>query len=145
MNMNEDRKAYDAKTREKILGREECPFCDVSAQADHTVWKGKYWYILRNLYPYSGDEQHLMVVPYVHKTFATELTSDEVGELVEVYQFMKDFYGDTQYFSCTRETMGNRSVEHYHTHFFPGHLQWKYLRKMLEIQGFPIEEDLHIP
>jgi hypothetical protein len=29
-------------------------------------------------------------------------------------------------------------------HFIPGALQWKYLRKMLENQGFPIEENLDI-
>ncbi len=144
MNRSEDRKAYDAKTRIKILGRDECPFCDVDAQADHTLWKGKYWYILHNLYPYSGDEKHLMVVPYLHKTFATELTNDEIGEFVEIYQFMKIYYGETEYFSCTRETMGNRSVEHYHTHYIPGKLEGKYLRKMLELQWFPIEEDLTI-
>jgi diadenosine tetraphosphate (Ap4A) HIT family hydrolase len=123
MTTNEDRKAYDAKTRLKILGRDECPFCDMNAQANHTVWKGKYWYILRNLYLYSGDEKHLMVVPYAHKISATNLTSDEIAEFAEVYQFMKGFYGESQYFSCTRETMGNRSVEHYHTHYLPGHLQ----------------------
>jgi hypothetical protein len=38
--------------------------------------------------------------------------------------------------------MDHRSIEHFHIHYIPGKLQWKYLRKMLEWQGFPIQEDL---
>jgi hypothetical protein len=38
--------------------------------------------------------------------------------------------------------MANRSVEHLHMHFLAGKLQWRYLRKMLENQWFPIKEDL---
>jgi diadenosine tetraphosphate (Ap4A) HIT family hydrolase len=40
--------------------------------------------------------------------------------------------------------MWNRSVEHIHIHFIPGRLQWKYLRKMLENQGYPIHQELDI-
>lgn len=135
-----DRKSYDDTMRDRILGKDECPFCHISAQKDHTFWKGNYWYILHNIYPYSGDEKHLMAVPYNHKAFSHELDSDEISELSEIYRWMKEFYGEDDYFSCTRETLGNRSIEHYHMHFLPGKLQGKYIRKMLENQGFPIVE-----
>ena len=127
-----------------VTWRDGCPFCDVALQSGHTVWKGKYWYILYNLFPYSGDDQHLMAVPYAHRSFAHELDQDEVSELADVYAWMKNFYGERPYFSCTRETMDHRSIEHFHMHYIPGKLQWKYLRKMLEWQGFPIQEDLQI-
>lgn len=55
---------------------------------------------------------------------------------------MREFFGDTEYFSCTRESIGNRSVEHLHIHFIPGVLKGKFLRKMLELQGFPIKQTL---
>ena len=135
-----NRKSYDDTMRDRILRKNECPFCDISAQKDHTLWKGKYWYILHNIYPYSGDEKHLMAVPYTHKAFSYELDPYEISELSEIYRWMKGFYGEGDYFSCTRETLGNRSIEHYHMHFLPGKLQWRYIRKMLELQGFPIVE-----
>jgi diadenosine tetraphosphate (Ap4A) HIT family hydrolase len=40
--------------------------------------------------------------------------------------------------------MGNRSVEHYHIHFIPGRLQGKFIRCMLQGQGFPIEAEVKI-
>jgi diadenosine tetraphosphate (Ap4A) HIT family hydrolase len=60
---------------------------------------------------------------------------------------MKNFFeesGEQDYFSSTRETMGNRSIEHYHMHFLPGRLQGKFLRCMLEGQGFPITAEVQI-
>lgn len=138
------REQYDALTRDKLLGKDECPFCDSVSQAGHTVWKGKYWYILRNIFPYSGDGDHLMAVPYDHKAFSHELTADEIVELADIYAFMKSYYWEKQYFSCTRESFANRSIEHFHMHFIPGKLQWKFIRKMLELQWFPIHEELTI-
>ncbi|GAB0175008.1 MAG: hypothetical protein HHAS10_08870 [Candidatus Altimarinota bacterium] len=138
------RAQYDALTRDRILGKSECPFCDISGQTGHTIWKGKYWYILKNLFPYSGNEDHIMAVPYEHKCFSYELNQSEILELSGIYEFVKNYYGEKDYFSCTRETFSNRSIEHFHMHFIPGKLQGKWLRKMLEGQGFPIHEDLKI-
>jgi diadenosine tetraphosphate (Ap4A) HIT family hydrolase len=95
----------------------------MDSNAGHTVWKGKYWYIIHNTYPYSGDSDHLMAIPCGHKTYSHELSSDEVLELADIYAFMRDYYGERQYFSCTRESMANRSIEHLHMHFLPGKLQ----------------------
>ena len=128
----------------KIFYEDECPFCNSLEQDWHTIWKWKYRYILHNLFPYSWNEKHLMAVPYQHRAFSWELTGDEFLEIKDIQAFMKDYYKEENYFSCTRETMWNRSIEHYHMHFVPWRLQWKYLRKMLENQGFPIKEDLDI-
>jgi diadenosine tetraphosphate (Ap4A) HIT family hydrolase len=85
-----------------------------------------------------------MATPYEHKAFFHDLTSDEISELKDIHAFMKQYFGNKEYFSSTRETLANRSVEHYHMHFIPGQLQGAYLRKMLENQGFPIQEELDI-
>jgi len=129
------RKEYHAKIWKKIYWKDDCPFC-----FDYeSIWEWKHWYILKNIYPYSWNEQHLMAVPFTHKKFASEITSEEFLELENVHKFVKNFYWEENYFSCTRESMWNRSIEHYHMHFIPWRLQWQYLRKMLENQGFPIE------
>jgi diadenosine tetraphosphate (Ap4A) HIT family hydrolase len=62
----------------------------------------------------------------------------------DIYKFVKNFFWDEHYFSCTRESMGWRSIEHFHMHFIPWRLQWRYLRKMLENQGYPIVQELDI-
>lgn len=64
-----------------------------------------------------------MLVPYEHKKFSYELTTEETSEMADAYKFIKDFYGNGKYFSATRETMDNRSIEHFHIHFLPGRLQ----------------------
>ena len=64
-----------------------------------------------------------MLVPYRHIAFSYHLSSEETTELSDAYKFLKNFYGEENYFSTTRESMANRSVEHLHTHFLPGRLQ----------------------
>jgi len=132
------RKEYHAKKWKKIYWLIDCPFCN----HNNILWKWKTWFIVRNISPYSWDENHLMAVPYRHIKFSVELSLEEFSWLKEVHNFVKNYFWEVNYFSATRETMWNRSVEHLHIHFIPWRLQWKYLRKMLENQWFPIKEEL---
>ena len=138
------RKEYYDKMgdRDHVYTFEDCPFCAVEDNAGHTLWKGENWYILHNISPYTWDGWHIMAVPYRHHRFFSDLDKDEISEIPEVHSFVKTFFWEKHYFSCTRETMANRSIEHFHMHFISGKLQGKYLRKMLEDQGFPIKQDL---
>ncbi len=135
------RKEYHAKKGKKVFGKDDCPFC---YDDEFLIWTGKYWKIFHNKSSYSGDERNLLAVPKRHIIYSTDLKKEEFEELAEVHKFMKKFFGEENYFSFTRETMWSRSVEHLHIHFLAGRLQGKFLRKMLEGQGFPIEEDLKI-
>lgn len=117
------REEYHKIKPNKHFGKDNCPFCDIEANTGHIIWKGEYWYIIHNIYPYSGQKNHLMLVPFRHIVFSHELESEETTELAEGYKKIKEFYGDELYFSFTRETMANRSVEHLHIHFVPGRLQ----------------------
>ena len=138
------REEYHQKIWHKIFGQEDCPLCDRKTNTHRIIWEWKYWYVIHNKYPYSGDEKHLMAVPCKHVKFSHELSSEEFSELFDVQKFMKKFYGKEQYFSATRESMWNRSIEHVHMHFVPWKLQWKFLRCMLENQGFPIKAEVEI-
>ena len=80
-----------------------------------------------------------MAVPYKHKNYFLDLNDEEILELKKVHLFIKNFYWEEDYFSCNRETMANRSIEHLHIHFLPLKLQDKYLRNMLMNQGFSIK------
>lgn len=129
-----------------FLWKDDCPFCDLEKKKDYTIWMGKYWALLHSKYSYTGDDRHIIAIPLVHKKLFVELDDNELLELKDVHNQVKEFFGEKNYFSCTRETLSDgtrdaRSVEHMHIHFIPGKLQGKYLRKMLENQGFPIKED----
>jgi diadenosine tetraphosphate (Ap4A) HIT family hydrolase len=130
-----------------MIGREGCPFCDLEAQEDMILWKGKHWFIIQNKFPYTGTKEHIMAVPYEHHVCAHEFDTETWAEMEHVHAWVRDFYGEKGYFSFTRETVNDgdrdtRSIEHYHTHFCIGRLQGKYLRNMLQKQGFPVEQDL---
>lgn len=124
--------------------KDDCPFCKVEEQKWHTIWKWNNWYILHNLYSYTWNEMHIMAVPYRHVIYTSDLNDAELLELKDVYNFVKSFFWDKDYFSCTRETMTHRSIEHLHMQFIAWKLEWKYIRKMLQNQWFPIEQDLEV-
>lgn len=127
----------------KRIWRDGCPFCDLEAQKEYVIWKGKYWALLYSKYSDTGNDQHIVAVPCDHKKFFTELTELELLEFQEVHKQVKKFFGEKPYFSFTRDTDCDisKSVEHLHTHFIGAELQGKYLRKMLEDQGFPIKAE----
>lgn len=141
------RDEYHALIGNEVMGKSDCPFCDTEKTKNTLLHTFNYWKIILNKYPYSGQENHLMAVPIRHVQFVWGLEKEEFAELPEVHSFMKNFYEklwEQDYFSATRETMGNRSVEHYHMHFIPGRLQGKFLRCMLENQGYPIDAEVKI-
>ena len=124
----------------KIFWKEDCPLCDNKEWT--IIYRLKNWYIVHSIYTYSWDEKHLLAVPYRHIKYFTELNEEELLELREVHKKIKEFFKQEDYFSFTRETMAHRSIEHLHIHFLIWELHGKYLRKMLENQGFPIKQDL---
>jgi len=138
------RDEYHKQKWKTVFWFDDCPFCKSEEQIGHTIWKWKYWYIIHNQSPYSWNDRHIMAVPYEHKVYSVELSNEEILELKGINNFVRDFFAWENYFSATRESMANRSVEHLHIHYIPWKLQWKYIRKMLEWQWFPIKEDLKI-
>lgn len=85
-----------------------------------------------------------MAIPKGHVCYSKDLNTDHLWEFWEVHAFVKEYFGEEKYFSFTRETMDCRSVEHLHIHFLAWELQWRFLRKMLELQGYPITQELNL-
>lgn len=127
-----------------IYEENDCPFCDTGNLTDNMYYKWKYWFLLHNFAPYCWDERHLMAIPYDHIKYSRDLTKNHFDELAEIHKIVKDFFKNQSYFSFTRETMDSRSVEHLHMHFLVWKVKWSFLRKMLEMQGYPIKQNLEI-
>lgn len=87
-----------------------------------------------------------MAVPIDHILPKTDLSDAHFLELREVYKQVEKFFWNQVYFSFTRETIHDdtRSIDHLHIHFLAGRIKGKFVRKMLELQGFPIKQDLKI-
>ncbi|MBC7503389.1 hypothetical protein H7169_00245 [Candidatus Gracilibacteria bacterium] len=124
----------------EMFGKEDCPFCIDLKTNERVLWKGYYWAIIYNLYPYTHGAKHLMLIPIRHACFSHEITNTEYSELHESYDFIEKFYNGDSYFSFTRESISERSVEHVHTHFISGQLKRKTLVEMLKAQGFETSE-----
>lgn len=61
--------------------RPGCPFCEGPRKSDEDAlicWRGTYVFAVLNLYPYNTG--HLMICPYRHVPYITDLTDDELFE-----------------------------------------------------------------
>ena len=141
-----NRQEYKKKLQSKEMWNDphNCPFCNIQNKPHEIVWEWEYWFIIYNIFPYSGNDQHIMAIPKSHIVFSSDISADMWCEFPKVQSIIKDFYAGNEYFSFTRETFSWRSLEHYHMHFLPGTMKWKFLRKMLELQWFPITQELKI-
>lgn len=135
MHLRLSREEYEKMIWGKMLLKDNCPFCVPDENINKVVWRWNYWNILINLAPYTWDDNHIMATPVSHKKFFHEFDNQELLELKKVHEFVQQYYKGWEYFSATRETFGNRSVEHYHTHFLPGKMKQAYIIQMLDEQG----------
>lgn len=135
---------YASMGDKEFFEAHDCPFCSREKYQDMIIWEGIHWMILYNKYPYTGNDQHIMAVPRAHKEFFIEFSEEEVAELKQVHEKVKKFFWEKTYFSFCRETHGTitKTIKHYHMQFIGAEIQGKYLRKMLQNQGFPIEQEL---
>lgn len=67
--------------------KNECVFCSAPKEEIENddclvLHKGKYNFIMMNLYPYNNG--HLMILPYRHTADYLELTTEELNEITEL-------------------------------------------------------------
>lgn len=117
-------------------GEKSCIFCDFNSdeQKEIILWRGKYFYILHNKFPYLWLDSHLLAVPYRHVCHTSEMTKEEFYELKDVESFMKIFYGDKKYFSFIRQSWEAKSLHHLHYHYLPWEMWETSIENMLLTQ-----------
>lgn len=122
------RMAYvkNASVRPDIEGEPQCPLCksvDDDDRAHLIVHRGTLCYVVLNLYPYNPG--HLMVCPYRHVGWYTEVTDAERDEMAALTQSgMRVLQGltGTQGFNIGMNqgrTGGAGIHEHLHQHVVP--------------------------
>ncbi|MCP4523455.1 MAG: HIT family protein [Candidatus Gracilibacteria bacterium] len=128
------RDEYDKNRNNKCIGKDDCPFCIIDKDLNTVLYESDHWIVFVALASYTGDDKHVLAFPKRHKIFYHELSDDEVLDLKNIYTFCEEYFGDNNYFSATRESMSNRSVEHYHMHFIQGKLKANAMIEMLANQ-----------
>lgn len=128
------REEYDSKRNNKCAWKENCPYCYINTELNTVVYESEYWKIFIALSSYTWDENHLLAFPKVHKKYFLELNDWEILDLKNVHKFCDEYFWENNYFSATRETMANRSIEHYHQHFIQWKLQANTIVEMLKNQ-----------
>jgi ATP adenylyltransferase len=67
-------------------GPRTCLFCGIKKekkdQKNLVVWRGKYSYVVLNLFPYNSG--HLIIVPYRHTKELSDLSNGESAEILAV-------------------------------------------------------------
>lgn len=131
-----DRQEYKIVKETKLADKWDscCPFCDIESQKEYILWKGKYWYIQHNKFPFAGTKKHLLAIPYKHEKLTRNLSWEEWIEFKKIEDFMYNFYGEESYFSFIRERGEKKSIHHLHFHFLPGELECDPIIQMLQEQ-----------
>ncbi|GAB4570026.1 MAG: HIT domain-containing protein [Anaerolineae bacterium] len=105
---------------------DHCIFCHkITADDDQelVVHRSQYVYVTLNLYPYNNG--HLLIVPYRHIADLTELTSDELTDLMRTTQAalmaLRAVYNPTAFNIGMNlgEAAGAGVAEHLHQHVVP--------------------------
>ena len=123
------REEYEKK--KLYFTKENCPFC-TKLDKEKIIFESKYWFVMKNEYPYFDDETNLMAIPKRHVEFTYLLTEEEFADFVNIEKWMKDFYKWKEYFSFIRQTKSNKSVEHMHYHY----VVWKPSPRMIDNERY---------
>lgn len=81
------RLAYIKGGQSQFDKQEDCPFCAAPGRSDEEsliVHRGRYAYVVLNLFPYNAG--HLLVCPYRHVPDYTDIDADETREVAELTQ-----------------------------------------------------------
>lgn len=113
----------------------DCPFCNQESK-DLLVWEWKYLKIIHNKFPMLGRKDHLMIIPKRHVILTSELSEDEMIEMIQAEKIMEGIYNWGRYFSFIRQAPQNRTLEHLHYHYLPWNPWYTSLEDILRKQWY---------
>ncbi|MCB2414088.1 HIT domain-containing protein [Demequina sp. TTPB684] len=122
------RMAYvrNASDRADVEGGQQCPLCKTAEDVDRDhliVHRGETCYVVLNLFPYNPG--HLMICPYRHVGWYTDVTDaerDEIAALTQTGMRVLQSLTGTQGFNIginQGKTGGAGIHEHLHQHVVP--------------------------
>ncbi len=107
---------------------EKCIFCEMSKapkeedEKNLILYRGEKIFVVMNKYPYNNG--HVMLVPYRHIKYFSELTKEEMDEVLDVLKLLESCYTQTMSphgfnFGVNIGVDAGASIEHLHFHLVP--------------------------
>jgi ATP adenylyltransferase len=111
----DDQQRYMEELAEKGI----CLFCSDEHRSKVEL-TGKYWYVVRNDFPYEGTSDHYLIVPHAHVSSFDELPDEAAADLWALKRELKERLDPPA--TATVERSGDMrynggSVAHLHVHF----------------------------
>ena len=109
-----------------IMAAGFCPFCEKHLFKHHRrpiTYKGRYWIVTENSWPYSGSRHHFLFVTRAHIESIENLSTPAWTELQRLYRtLMKDkkMKGATLMIRSGDTKITGASVRHLHAHIIAG-------------------------
>lgn len=120
------REEHQRENMQALSDAGKCLFCPdgLPFAEKQPIFRGEFWYVKPNDYPYEGAVTHVMAVPNRHIMNPEELTQDELFELFQVIIPWLRTELEMEGLSClfrfgnTKRT--GATIHHLHVHFIEG-------------------------
>jgi ATP adenylyltransferase len=105
-----------------------CIFCEEHFAKEHVapiVWRGEYWYVTANDYPYDGTKHHFLIVCRQHVRSIAELPFAAGADWFRALEWVQDHTKAPSAGIFLRDgdmRFNGGSVAHLHSHFIVGEI-----------------------
>ncbi len=119
------RSAY-VRTLNAIVAAGFCPFCEKHIFKHHRrplIYKGRYWLVTENAWPYAGVQFHFLFITRQHIEATEEMFAPAWSELQKLYKKLvkkNKMKGATLMIRSGDTRLTGASVNHLHAHLVAG-------------------------
>ncbi|MBI2409984.1 HIT domain-containing protein [Candidatus Kaiserbacteria bacterium] len=127
---------------EAILAGGFCPFCEKHLFKHHRrplIFKGRYWLVTENSWPYEGARLHFLFIARPHIEATEKISTVMWGELQSLYRKLVKKYqlsGATLVIRSGDTRFTGASVNHLHGHVVVGTARTKKTEPIRALIGF---------
>ena len=142
LNLSHARTGAQRTQMEEIIKEGICPFCEEHLRRTHAApveWRGKYWSITKNDYPYEGTTHHYLAITREHLTDIRELSDASSAELMRHFKKiakLKKIKGGTVVMRFGDTNRTTATIEHLHAHIIAGGRESKAADKIKVSVGY---------
>lgn len=126
----------------KITDEGFCPFCEEHLMKYHTkpiLFKGTYWIVTENAWPYKGTKKHFVLISRLHIECFEKAPKGSVLELHKHWNTLRKKFnlkGSTLLMRSGDTNMTGASVNHLHAQIIVGQKRTKKSSPLTAVVGF---------
>lgn len=130
------------RTLNEIIAAGFCPFCEAHLFKHHKqplIYKGRYWLVTKNNWPYAGTKFHFLLISRSHTERTEDLSPAAWKEFHALYRKLARRYrfsGATLMIRSGDTRVTGASVNHLHAHLIVGSPRSKKAKNIRALVGF---------